>query len=189
MIKSDRWIKKICLEEKMIEPFVDHQVSDGHVSYGLSSFGYDIRVSDEYKIFIGAGGCAIDPKNVDPKSFLDFTGPACVIPPNSFVLARSLEYFRIPHKVIAICFGKSTYCRCGILVNISPLEPTWEGYLTMAISNTTPYPAKIYSNEGVAQLLFFESEETPEVTYKDRKGKYQKQVGIVLPKVNPIKDN
>ncbi len=182
MIKPDRWIKKMALEEKMIEPFVDHQVSEGHISYGLSSFGYDIRVFDEFKVFSGTDS-VIDPKAFDPGSFSDFKGDACIIPPNSFVLARSLEYLRMPRKVIAICFGKSTYCRCGILVNISPLEPTWEGYLTMAISNTTPHPAKIYSKEGIAQLLFYESDTEPQVTYKDRKGKYQKQQGIVLPKI------
>ncbi|HOX09901.1 MAG TPA: dCTP deaminase [Candidatus Omnitrophota bacterium] len=185
MIKSDRWIKKMALEAGMIEPFLDHQVSEGHISYGLSSFGYDIRVHDEYKVFVGTGNPVVDPKNIDPHSFIDFKGKECVIPPNSFVLARSLEYFKIPEKVIAICFGKSTYCRCGILVNISPLEPTWEGFLTMAVSNTTPHPAKIYSHEGIAQLLFYEGEEAPEVTYKDRKGKYQSQKGIVLPKVSP----
>ncbi len=183
MIKPDRWIKKMALEAGMIDPFIDHQVSEGHISYGLSSFGYDIRVSDEFKIFIGEGGPVIDPKNFDPKLFRDFKGEACLIPPDSYVLARSYEYFRMPEKVIAICFGKSTYCRCGVIVNISPLEPTWEGYLTMAISNTTPHPAKIYSKEGIAQLLFYECDEAPEVTYKDRKGKYQSQRGIVLPKV------
>ncbi len=183
MIKPDHWIKRMALEERMIEPFVDHQVSEGRISYGLSSFGYDIRVFDEYKVFIGTDDEVIDPKNSNPKSFADFKGEACVIPANSFVLARSLEYFRMPKRTIAICFGKSTYGRCGILVNISPLEPTGEGYLTMAISNMTPHPAKIYSNEGIAQLLFFESDEAPHVTYRDRKGKYQKQLGIVLPKV------
>ncbi|MFA5148936.1 MAG: dCTP deaminase [Candidatus Omnitrophota bacterium] len=185
MIKSDRWIKKMALEARMIEPFLDHQVSEGHISFGLSSFGYDIRVHNEYKVFVGTGNPVIDPKNIDPNSFADFVGEICVIPPNSFVLARSLEYFRMPEKVIAICFGKSTYCRCGIVANISPLEPTWEGFLTMAISNTTPHPAKIYSHEGIAQLLFYEGEEAPEVTYRDRKGKYQAQKGIVLPKVSP----
>ena len=186
MINPDRWIKKMALEAGMIEPFIDHQVSEGHISYGLSSFGYDIRAHDEFKVFVGAGEAVIDPKHIDPNSFVDFKGKECVIPPNSFVLARSLEYFKMPEKVIAICFGKSTYCRCGILVNISPLEPTWEGYLTMAISNTTPHPAKIYAGEGIAQLLFYECDEAPEVTYKDRKGKYQAQQGIVLPKVSPI---
>ncbi len=176
----------MALEAGMIEPFIDHQVSEGHISYGLSSFGYDIRAHDEFKVFVGTGEAVIDPKHIDPNSFVDFKGKECVIPPNSFVLARSLEYFKMPEKVIAICFGKSTYCRCGILVNISPLEPTWEGYLTMAISNTTPHPAKIYAGEGIAQLLFYECDEAPEVTYKDRKGKYQAQQGIVLPKVSPI---
>lgn len=183
MIKPDRWIKKMALEAKMIDPFVDHQVSEGHISYGLSSFGYDIRVHDEFKVFIGTGNQVIDPKHIDPHSFIDFKGKECAIPPNSFVLARSFEYFRMPEKVIAVCFGKSTYCRCGVLVNVSPLEPTWEGFLTMAIYNTTPHPAKVYSHEGIAQLLFYEGEEVPGVTYKDRKGKYQAQQGIVLPKV------
>jgi len=183
MIKPDRWIKKMALEAKMIDPFLDHQVSEGRISYGLSSFGYDIRVHDEFKVFVGAEDAVIDPKHIDRNSFIDFKGKECVIAPNSFVLARSLEYFKMPEKVIAICFGKSTYCRCGILVNISPLEPTWEGYLTMAISNTSAQPAKIYSGEGIAQLLFYECDEAPEVTYKDRKGKYQAQQGIVLPTV------
>ncbi len=183
MIKPDRWIKKMALEEKMIDPFVDHQVSEGHISYGLSSFGYDIRVADEFKIFTAKAGEYIDPKNFNPKLFADFKGEVCLIPSGSFVLARSLEYFRIPKKALAICIGKSTYCRCGVIVNVSPLEPTWEGYLTMEISNTSHLPVKLYANEGIAQLIFFEGEEVPEVTYIDRKGKYQKQLGIVLPKV------
>lgn len=183
MIKPDSWIKKMALEQRMIEPFVEHQVSEGRISYGLSSFGYDIRIADEFKIFTDVNATVIDPKNFDAKSFVDFKGDVCVIPPNSFALARSLEYFRIPEKVIAICLGKSTYCRCGIIVNVSPLEPTWEGFLTIEVSNTTPLPVKVYSNEGVAQLLFFEAEVAPSVTYRDRKGKYQKQSGIVLPKV------
>lgn len=183
MIRPDSWIKKMSLEERMIEPFIGHQVSGGCVSYGLSSFGYDIRVYDEFKIFNGKDGALMDPKNSDPALFSDFKGEVCVIPPDSYALARSLEYFRIPKSVIAICFGKSTYCRCGIIVNISPLEPEWEGYLTMAVSNTTPHPAKVYANEGIAQLLFYESDSYPDVTYRDRKGKYQGQTGIVLPKV------
>ena len=183
MIKPDHWIKKQALENRMIEPFVDHQVSKGHISYGLSSFGYDIRVADEFKIFTDVNTTVIDPKGFDEKSFVNYKGDVCIIPPNSFALARSLEYFRMPRDTIAICLGKSTYCRCGVIVNVSPLEPTWEGFLTMEISNTTPLPVKIYSNEGIAQLLFYESDEEPKVAYKDRKGKYQKQRGIVLPKV------
>lgn len=183
MIKPDHWIKRQAIDNNMIEPFVDSQVSSGRISYGLSSFGYDIRIADEFKIFTDINTTVIDPKGFDGKSFVDYKGDVCIIPPNSFVLARSVEYFRMPRNVIAICLGKSTYCRCGVIVNVSPLEPTWEGYLTIEISNTTPLPVKIYSNEGIAQLLFFECDEEPLVAYKDRKGKYQKQRGIVLPKV------
>lgn len=173
----------MAIEEKMIEPFVDHQVYKGNISYGLSSFGYDIRVADEFKVFTPEAGQYIDPKSFDPKLFTDFKGEVCLIPSGSFVLARSLECFRIPKKTLAICIGKSTYCRCGIIVNVSPLEPAWEGYLTMEVSNTSTLPVKLYANEGIAQLVFFEGDEAPDVTYKDRNGKYQKQLGIVLPKI------
>lgn len=188
MIKPDSWIREKAIKERMIEPFVDHQIGEGRISYGLSSYGYDIRVADEFKIFSAKDKRIVTPKDFDAALFSDFKGDSCVIPGGSFVLARSLEYFRIPNKVLAICVGKSTYCRCGVIVNVSPLEPTWEGYLTMEISNTSPFPVMIYSNEGIAQLIFFESAQAPEVTYKDRKGKYQKQEGIVLPKVSPVRD-
>lgn len=183
MIKADRWIRDMSLEHKMIEPFIDKLQANGAVSFGLSSYGYDIRVTDEFKIFTNVLGAVVDPKNFDPKSFVDFKGPVCFVPPNSFALARSLEYFRIPRKVLGICIGKSTYARCGIVVNITPLESEWEGHLTMEISNTTPLPAKIYAGEGIAQLIFLESDEACEVSYKDRKGKYQSQRGITLPKI------
>ncbi|HVC08857.1 MAG TPA: dCTP deaminase [Elusimicrobiota bacterium] len=183
MIKSDAWIRRTCLEKKMIDPFVDRQEAQGKISYGLSSYGYDIRLADEYKIFTNVYGAVVDPKAFDPKAFVDYRGPFCVVPPNSFALARSVEYFRIPRKVLAICLGKSTFARCGIIVNVTPLEPEWEGHLTIEISNTTPLPAKVYSGEGIAQLLFLESDETCEISYADRKGKYQSQVGVVGPKV------
>jgi dCTP deaminase len=183
MLKSDRWIRKMCLEEKMIEPFVDRQEGEGKISFGLSSYGYDIRLADEYKIFTNVFGVIVDPKNFDSKSFVDHRGHDCVIPPNSFALARSIERFKIPRKVLAICLGKSTFARCGIIVNVTPLEPTWEGHLTIEISNTTPLPARVYSGEGIAQLLFLESDEVCETSYADRKGKYQSQVGIVVPRI------
>jgi len=183
MIKSDAWIRRTCLETKMIDPFVDRQEAQGKISYGLSSYGYDIRLADEYKIFTNVYGAVVDPKAFDPKAFVDYRGPFCVVPPNSFALARSVEYFRIPRNVLAICLGKSTFARCGIIVNVTPLEPEWEGYLTIEISNTTPLPAKVYSGEGIAQLLFLESDEVCEISYADRKGKYQAQVGVVGPKV------
>ncbi|MBI4387180.1 MAG: dCTP deaminase [Elusimicrobia bacterium] len=183
MIKPDRWIRKMSLEQGMIEPLVDRLEGNGKVSYGLSSYGYDIRVTDEFKIFTNAWGALVDPKNFDPKSFVDFEGPCCLVPPNSFALARSLEYFRIPRKTLGICIGKSTYARCGIVVNITPLESEWEGHLTIEISNTTPLPARIYADEGIAQLIFLEADEVCEVSYKDRKGKYQAQQGITLPRV------
>ena len=183
MIKNDRWIKRMALEKKMIEPFQDRQVKEGVVSSGVSSYGYDLRVSDEFKIFTNVHSAHIDPKNFDPRSFVDFKGDVCIIPPNSFALARSIEYFRIPRNVITICLGKSTYARCGIIVNVTPFEPEWEGYVTLEISNTTPLPAKIYANEGLAQVLFFEADEEPEVSYKDKKGKYQAQTGITLAKI------
>jgi dCTP deaminase len=182
-IKNDEWIQRMSVEEKMIEPFEENQVSKGNISFGLSSYGYDFRVTDEFKVFNNKVISLIDAKKVDVESFYDFKGDVCVIPPNSFILARSLEYFRIPRKVMTICFGKSTYARCGIVVNVTPLEPEWEGYLTMCILNTTPLPAKIYANEGIAQLLFFEADEVCARSYKDKKGKYQEQKEITLAKV------
>ena len=155
-IKSDHWIKKMSLEKKMIDPFTDEQNKSGSISYGLSSYGYDIRVADEYKIFTNVNNCIVDPKNFDANSFIDFKGDICIIPPNSFALARSVEYFKIPRKILTICVGKSTYARCGIIVNVTPFEPEWEGYVTLEISNTSPLPARIYSNEGLCQVLFFE---------------------------------
>ncbi len=183
MIKADKWIRKACQEQKMIEPFVEKLDGEGKISYGLSSYGYDIRVADEYKIFTNALASLVDPKNFDQRSFVDFKGPYCIVPPNSFALACSVEYFRIPRDVLAICVGKSTYARCGIIVNVTPLEPGWEGILTLEISNTTPLPAKIYSNEGIAQLLFYQGSEICETSYADRKGKYLKQHGVVLPRI------
>ena len=182
-IKSDKWIKKMSLNTDMIKPFIDEQIKSSSISYGLSSYGYDIRVSDEYKIFTNVNNSVVDPKNFDSNSFVDFVGDICIIPPNSFALARSVEYFKIPRNVLTICLGKSTYARCGIIVNVTPFEPEWEGYVTLEISNTTPLPAKIYSNEGLCQVLFFESDEVCETSYKDKKGKYQSQVGITLPKL------
>lgn len=182
MVRNDRWIKTMA-RQGMIEPFEEGLVREGVISYGVSSYGYDMRVADEFKIFTNINSTVVDPKNFDPKSFVEFRGPVCIIPPNSFALARSVEYFRIPRDVLVICIGKSTYARCGIVVNVTPLEPMWEGYVTIEISNTTPLPAKIYANEGIAQLIFLKAEEECEVSYADRKGKYQAQKGIVLPKV------
>jgi dCTP deaminase len=182
-IKSDKWIRRMCEEHRMIEPFEGGQVRDGKISYGLSSYGYDIRVSSEFKVFTNVYNAVVDPKRFDARSFVDVCGPECNIPPNSFALARTEEYFRIPRNVLAICVGKSTYARCGLVVNVTPLEPTWEGYLTLEISNTTPLPAKVYGGEGIAQLLFFEGDELPEVAYSDRKGKYMNQQGVTLPKL------
>lgn len=182
-VKSDKWIKKMAKEFGMIEPFLENQVANGRISYGLSSYGYDIRVSDEFKIFTNVNHAVVDPKNFDPKTFVNYKGEVCVIPPNSFALARTVEYFRIPRNVITICVGKSTYARCGIIVNVTPFEPEWEGYVTLEISNTTPLPAKIYANEGIAQVLFLESDELCEISYADKKGKYQKQTEITLPKI------
>jgi dCTP deaminase len=169
----------------MIEPFSERVEGQNRISYGLSSYGYDIRLADEYKIFTNVYGAVVDPKAFDPKAFMDYKGPHCVIPPNSFALARSVENFNIPRQVLAICLGKSTFARCGIIVNVTPLEPCWIGHLTIEISNTTPLPAKVYSGEGIAQLLFLESDEVCETSYADRKGKYQAQVGVVLPRVRP----
>lgn len=183
MIKSDIWIKKMVQEYNMIEPFVESQITSGKISFGLSSYGYDIRIADEFKIFTNIYTTIVDPKNFDQNSLVDFKGNYCIIPPNSFILGRSVEYFRIPRNVLTICVGKSTYARCGIIVNVTPFEPEWEGYATLEISNTTPLPAKIYANEGIAQVLFFESDEICSVSYKDKKGKYQAQKTIVLPKI------
>jgi dCTP deaminase len=183
MIKSDRWIRRMCLEHRMIEPFEEKQSRQGVVSFGISSYGYDLRIADEFKIFTNINATIVDPKHFDPKSFVDFKGPVCIVPPNSFALGRSVEYFRIPRTVMTICVGKSTYARCGIITNVTPLEPEWEGYVTLEISNTTPLPARIYANEGIAQVLFFGSEEPCEVSYRDKAGKYQKQVGVTLPTV------
>ena len=182
-IKADRWIRKMALEHGMIEPFEDRQVRAGVVSFGLSSYGYDIRVADEFKVFTNVNNALIDPKNFDPRSFVDIKSETCIVPPNSFALARTVEYFRIPRNVLTICLGKSTYARCGIIVNVTPLEPEWEGYVTLEFSNTTPLPARIYANEGVAQVIFFESDEVCETSYKDRGGKYQGQQGVTLPKI------
>ncbi len=183
-IKPDHWIRKMALEEKMIEPFVEGQVSKGVISYGLSSYGYDIRVSDEFKFFTNVHNSMVDPKNFDEKSFVDIKAPECIIPPNSFALARTIEYFRIPRSTVTVCLGKSTYARCGIIVNVTPFEPEWEGFVTLEISNTTPIPAKIYANEGIAQVLFFEADEVCETSYADKKGKYQKQTGITIPRIS-----
>ena len=181
-ILSDKWIRTQALEHGMIEPFVENQRREGCISYGLSSYGYDARVAPEFKIFTNVDSAVVDPKNFDSNSFVDRTTEVCVIPPNSFALARTVEYFRVPRDVLVICLGKSTYARCGIIVNVTPLEPGWEGHVTLEFSNTTPLPAKIYAGEGCAQVLFFESDEVCETSYKDRGGKYQGQVGVTLPK-------
>jgi dCTP deaminase len=182
-IKPDHWIRRMAVEHQMIEPYEESQVRDGVISFGTSSYGYDIRVADEYKIFTNVFSAVVDPKHFDPKSMVDFQGDVCIIPPNSFALARTVEYFRIPRSVLTICVGKSTYARCGIIVNVTPFEPEWEGYVTLEISNTTPLPAKIYSFEGIAQVLFFESDEPCETSYADKRGKYQYQKSIELPKL------
>ncbi len=182
-IKNDRWIRRMAREHDMINPFNDRQVRDGVISYGLSSYGYDLRVADEFKIFTNVNSAIVDPKNFDQRSFIDVKGPSVLIPPNSFALARSVEYFKIPRDILTICVGKSTYARCGIIVNVTPFEPEWEGFVTLEISNSTPLPAKIYSNEGLCQILFFQGDEPPDVSYKDKAGKYQQQSGIVLPKL------
>jgi dCTP deaminase len=182
-LKPDHWIRKMALEHRMIEPFADSQVRDGVISYGVSSYGYDIRVANEFKIFTNVFSAVVDPKHFDPKSMVDYKGEVCVIPPNSFALARTIEYFRIPRNVLTVCLGKSTYARCGIICNVTPFEPEWEGFVTLEISNTTPLPARIYANEGIAQVLFFEADEECEISYADKKGKYQAQQTIVLPKL------
>ncbi len=184
MIKSDKWIRKMAMGKKMIEPFVESRVSDGVISYGLSSYGYDIRVGNEFKIFTDINSAIVDPKNFDTSSFVHLKADESIlIPPNSFALARTVEYFRIPRDVISICLGKSTYARCGIIVNVTPFEPEWEGHVSLEISNTTPLPAKIYANEGIAQVIFFQSDDICEISYADKHGKYQGQKGITLPKI------
>jgi len=187
-IKADSWIRKMALEDGMIAPFIDHQVrapmhasNEKVVSYGLSSYGYDIRVASEFKVFTNVFNSIVDPKNFTENSFIRIDTDVCIVPPNSFALARSVEYFKIPRNVLTVCLGKSTYARCGIIVNVTPFEPEWEGYVTLEISNTTPLPAKIYANEGIAQVLFFEADTMCEISYADRNGKYMKQVGITLP--------
>ena len=173
----------MALEHGMIEPFEDRQVREGVISYGLSSYGYDIRVADEFKVFTNINSTVVDPKNFDARSFVDVKADVCIIPPNSFALAKTIEYFRIPRDVLTVCVGKSTYARCGLIVNVTPFEPEWEGFVTLEISNTTPLPAKVYANEGISQVLFFQSDETCEVSYADKKGKYQKQQGLTLPRL------
>jgi dCTP deaminase len=182
-IRPDHWIRRMALEQGMIEPYVDKQAREGVISYGVSSFGYDVRVADEFKIFTNVNTIIVDPKNFDPKSFVDYVGEVAVIPPNSFALARTVEYIRMPRNVLGIVLGKSTYARTGIVTNFTPLEPGWHGHITIEISNTTPLPARIYANEGIAQVLFFESDDAPEVSYADKKGKYQDQRGITLPRL------
>lgn len=187
MIKSDKWIRRMAIEHKLLDPFVDHQVSsDGFnrvISYGLSSYGYDVRISDEFRIFTNVQAQIVDPKQFSPRAFVSVKANECIIPPNSFALARTLERFKIPRNVLTVCVGKSTYARCGLLVGVTPFEPEWEGYATIEMSNTTPLPAKVYANEGIAQVLFFESDEECETSYADRAGKYQnQQAEIVTPK-------
>ncbi len=183
MVKSDGWITRMAREEGMITPFEEAQVREGVISYGVSSYGYDIRVADEFRIFTNVNTSVVDPKAFDPRSLVEVETNVCIIPPNSFALARTVEYFRIPRNIITVCVGKSTYARCGIIVNVTPFEPEWEGHATLEISNTTPLPAKVYANEGIAQVLFLEADEVCEVSYADKKGKYQSQVGVVLPRL------
>lgn len=182
-LKPDHWIIRMARDQRMIEPFAEAQVREGVISYGVSSYGYDIRVADEFKIFTNVHSAVVDPKQFDPASMVDFQGEVCIIPPNSFALARTIEYFRIPRSVLTVCVGKSTYARCGIIVNVTPFEPEWEGFVTLEISNTTPLPAKIYANEGIAQVLFFQADEECLISYADKKGKYQRQRRIELPKM------
>ena len=183
-ILSDRWIREQAQAHRMIEPFVEAQRREGCISYGLSSYGYDARVADDFKIFTNVDNAIVDPKNFASNSFVDRRTDCCIIPPNSFALARTVEYFRVPRDVLVICLGKSTYARCGIIVNVTPFEPEWEGHVTIEISNTTPLPAKIYANEGIAQVLFFQSDEACQVSYRDKAGKYQAQRGVTLPRVD-----
>jgi dCTP deaminase len=180
---NDRWITQMAAEKRMIEPFEKSQVRAGVISYGVSSYGYDMRVARDFRIFTNVLSSVVDPKAFDPRSFVEFEGDVCIIPPNSFALAQSVEYFRIPRDVMTICLGKSTYARCGIITNVTPFEPEWEGFVTLEISNTTPLPAKIYANEGIAQVLFFKGDEAPLVSYADKKGKYQAQRGVTLPRL------
>ncbi len=182
-IKNDRWIRKMCEKEKMIEPFHERQLSKGVISYGISSYGYDITLSDEFKIFNPTKASFVDPKHLDPACFADFIGKICTIAPHSFVLGKTVEYFRIPRNILTLCVGKSSYARCGILINVTPFEPEWEGYATLQILNTTPLPAKIYADEGIGQVIFFQADEVCEVSYKDKKGRYQAQKEITLPKI------
>jgi len=182
-VLSDKWSKKMSLEKKMIAPFVENQNRGDNISFGLSSYGYDARVSNEFKIFTNVHSTVVDPKNFSQESFVTKKEDVCIIPPNSFVLASTVEYFKIPRDVLVICLGKSTYARCGIIVNVTPLEPEWEGHVTLEFSNTTPLPAKIYANEGACQFVFLKGDQSPEVSYADRKGKYMKQLGVTLPKV------
>ena len=182
-IMPDKWIREMATSHGMIAPFVEAQRREGVISYGLSSYGYDARVSDEFKIFHNINSAIVDPKAFDDRSFVQFDGDVCIIPPNSFALASSVEYFRIPRSILTICVGKSTYARCGIITNVTPFEPEWEGHVTLEISNTTPLPARIYAGEGIAQVLFFESDEVCETSYADKKGKYQKQRGVTLPRI------
>lgn len=186
-LRSDKWIRQMAIEQKMIEPFTDRQVREEGgqklVSFGLSSYGYDLRVAEEFKVFTNVYNTIVDPKNFQSDSFVDINGSTCIIPPNSFALAKSVEYFRIPRNILTLCIGKSTYARCGIIVNVTPFEPEWEGYVTLEISNTTPLPAKIYAGEGLAQVLFFLADESCEVSYADRKGKYMRQMEITYPTI------
>lgn len=182
-IKSDRWIRQMAVEHGMIEPFEEKQVRQGVISYGVSSYGYDMRVARHFRIFTNVNSAIVDPKQFDDRSFVEYEGDICIIPPNSFALATSVEYFRIPRNVMTICVGKSTYARCGIITNVTPFEPEWEGHVTLEISNTTPLPARIYAEEGISQVLFFESDEPCETSYADKKGKYQKQKGVTLPRI------
>ena len=181
-VLSDKWIKKMATNHNMISPFEDKQLRNNKISYGLSSFGYDARVSNEFKIFTNVNSEIVDPKNFKQSNFISKSGDECIIPPNSFVLASTIEYFKIPNDILVICLGKSTYARCGIIVNVTPLEPSWEGYVTLEFSNTTPLPAKIYANEGASQFIFLKGNEKPNITYADRNGKYMKQSGVTLPK-------
>lgn len=182
-VYPDHWIRKLATTERMIEPFVEAQKRDGIISYGLSSYGYDARLADEFRIFTNVDNALVDPKNFSHTSFVERKGAECIIPPNSFVLARTVEYFRVPRDVLVICLGKSTYARCGLIVNVTPLEPEWEGHVTLEISNTTPLPAKVYANEGICQFLFLKGDSACEITYADRKGKYMGQTGVTLPKI------
>jgi len=182
-IMSDRWIREMCIKHKMIEPFEEKQVREGVISFGISSYGYDLRIAEEFKIFTNVNSTIVDPKAMDPGSMVDFKGPVAIIPPNSFALGRSVEYFRVPRDILCACVGKSTYARCGIITNVTPFEPEWEGHVTLEISNTTPLPAKIYANEGIAQVLFFRGDQPCETSYRDKAGKYQRQLGITLPRL------